>query len=76
MPPSSTLLDERRDERPTIPVPRESGIQLRMTKVLYAAATVDVVLCDRSRDPRSEDYLPEGERPGRLERRLFLVPRG
>jgi len=26
-------------------------------KVGYAAATVDVVLCDLSRDPRSEDFV-------------------
>jgi len=50
------LAETENGERPTIPVPRESGIQLRTMKVGYAAATVDVVLCDLSRDPRSEDY--------------------
>lgn len=49
--------DTPNEERPTIPVPRESGIQLRTLKVGYAAATVDVVLCDLSRDPRSEDFV-------------------
>jgi hypothetical protein len=46
-------------DRPTIPVPapRESGVRLRVARVAYAAATVDVVLCDLSRDPRSESYI-------------------
>jgi len=45
-------------DRPTIPVPapRESGVRLKVARVAYAAATVDVVVCDLSRDPRSEDY--------------------
>ena len=47
-------------ERPTIPVPapRESGVRLKVARVAYAVATVDVVLCDLSRDPRSESYVP------------------
>jgi len=46
-------------ERPTIPVPepRESGVRLKVSRVAYAAATVDVVLCNLSRDPRSEDFV-------------------
>lgn len=51
------LLD--RDERPTIPVPapRESGVRLHLDRVAGGAATVDVVVCDLTRDPRSEDFL-------------------
>jgi hypothetical protein len=47
-------------DRPTIPVPepRESGVRLKVARVAYGAATVDVVVCDLSRDPRSEDYAP------------------
>lgn len=47
-------------DRPTIPVPapRESGVRLKVERVAYAAATVDVVVCDLSRDPRSEDHAP------------------
>ena len=46
-------------DRPTIPVPapRESGVRLRVSRVAYAAATVDVVVCDLSRDPRSESFV-------------------
>jgi hypothetical protein len=53
--------DDNPNDRPTIPVPacRESGIQLTVARVRTVAATVDVVLCDLSRDPRSEDYRPE-----------------
>ena len=47
-------------DRPTLPVPAplESGIQLRVDRrsVPLTAATVDIVICDLSRDPRSEDY--------------------
>ncbi len=47
-------------ERPTIPVPepRESGVRLQVAQLPICAATVDVVLCDLSRDPRSESYIP------------------
>jgi hypothetical protein len=47
-------------ERPTIPVPapRESGVRLKVSQIAWPAATIDVVVCDLSRDPRSEDYLP------------------
>jgi hypothetical protein len=53
-------------ERPTIPVPAplESGIRLKVAKVAWGAVTVDVVLCDLSRDPRSEDYLPRAASSG------------
>jgi hypothetical protein len=46
-------------DRPTIPVPapRESGVRLKVSRVAYAAATVDVVLCDLTRDPRSESFV-------------------
>ena len=51
------------NDRPTIPVPapRESGVRLRVAcvRVPYPAATVDLVMCDLSRDPRSEDYMTE-----------------
>lgn len=47
-------------ERPTIPVPppRESGVRLKVAQLATFAATVDLVVCDLSRDPRSEDYTP------------------
>lgn len=47
------------NDRPTIPVPRESGVRLGVTRVVLAAATVDVVTCDLSGDPRSEDFVVE-----------------
>lgn len=55
-------------ERPTIPVPapRDSGVRLTVTRVACVGATVDVVLCDLSRDPRSETYTAardQNERP-------------
>lgn len=63
-------------DRPTIPVPppRESGVRLRVSRksIPLVAATVDIVVCDLSRDPRSEDYTsddqdepagPQNERP-------------
>lgn len=49
------------NERPTIPaVPpaRDSGVRLTITRVPFAFATVDVVVCNLTRDPRSEDYAP------------------
>lgn len=47
-------------ERPTLPVPppRESGVRLTMMRRAFHAATVDVVVCDLSRDPRSDDWTP------------------
>jgi hypothetical protein len=47
-------------DRPTIPVPapHESGVRLKVERVAYAMATVDVVVCDLSRDPRSEEHAP------------------
>jgi hypothetical protein len=58
-------------DRPTIPVPapRESGVRLRVERVAYAAATVDVVVCDLSRDPRSEDHAPATVREGSMRAR-------
>ena len=55
-------------DRPTIPVPppRESGVRLKVERVAYAAATVDVVVCDLSRDPRSEDYASSVDRVASL----------
>ncbi len=46
-------------ERPTIPVPepRESGVRLQVAQLPICAATVDIVMCDLSRDPRSESYI-------------------
>lgn len=51
-------------DRPTIPVPapRESGVRLKVERVAYAAATVDVVVCDLSRDPRSDDHVSPDDR--------------
>jgi len=53
------------NDRPTIPVPppRESGVRLRVARrsMPMVAATIDVVVCDLSRDPRSEDYIAAGE---------------
>lgn len=47
------------DDRPTMPVPeaRESGVRLKVAKVAYGFAMIDVVLCDLSRDPRSEYFV-------------------
>jgi hypothetical protein len=49
------------NDRPTIPVPRsrDSGVRLSVARVPSEGAVVDVVLCDLSRDPRSEDFAPE-----------------
>ena len=58
------LLDDasRTSERPTIPVPspRDSGICLKVTRVPLRGATVDAVVCDLSRAPRSDDFAPDG----------------
>ncbi len=52
------------NDRPTLPVPepRDSGVRLKVAKVAYGFAMVDVVLCDLSRDPRSE-YFHAGNAP-------------
>jgi hypothetical protein len=54
------------DQRPTMPAPPcESGVQLSTALARrdgdgeWPVAMVDVVVCDLSRDPRSEDYAPE-----------------
>lgn len=77
------LLDDARgpDDRPTIPAPpppRESGVCLRVARIAVSGATVDAVVCDLSRDPRSEEYAPDRvnnvsplRRRGRRARRLF-----
>jgi hypothetical protein len=56
------------NERPTIPVPaaRESGVRLRVARksVPLVAATLDLVVCDVTRDPRSEEYVPDDQRDG------------
>lgn len=56
------------NDRPTIPVPapRESGVRLRVARrsVPLIAATIDLVVCDLSRDPRSESYVPDDQRDG------------
>ena len=36
-----------------------SGIRLRVAQISIRAATVDVVTCDLSQDPRSESYIPK-----------------
>lgn len=55
-------------ERPTIPVPapRESGVRLRVARksVAPVAATVELVVCDLTRDRRSEAYVPDEQRDG------------
>jgi len=52
------------NERPTIPVPAplDSEVRLRVTKVSAFAATVDLVVCDLTRDPRSESYIAPAAR--------------
>ncbi len=52
------------NERPTLPAPRESTVRPRVTPLPCSGATVDIVVCDLSRDPRSEDFAPE--RVGRI----------
>lgn len=51
------------DDRPTMPVPeaRESGVRLQVAKVAYGFAMIDAVVCDLSRDPRSEFYVQQQE---------------
>ena len=53
-------------DRPTIPVPApgESGIRLKVAQVAIFAATVDTVVCDLSRDPRSETYIAPAAEDG------------
>jgi len=62
-------------ERPTIPVPapRESGVRLKVARVASFAATVDVVVCDLSRDPRSEDYVPRAARASGIAPRMSIA---
>jgi len=66
-------------ERPTIPVPepRESGVRLHVAQLPICAATVDLVVCDLSRDPRSESYIPSRarDRSTRTPRRSGLWPK-
>jgi hypothetical protein len=64
-------------DRPTIPVPapRESGVRLKVERVAYAAATVDVVVCDLSRDPRSEDHVSPDDRTCAAHRSRFFPAR-
>ena len=54
----------RPNERPTIPVPPplESEVRLRVARVPWPAATVDLVVCDLTRDERSESYIDEADR--------------
>ena len=56
------------NDRPTIPVPapRESGVRLRVARVpaTLVSATIDIVVCDLTRDPRSEQYVPDDQRDG------------
>ena len=46
------------NERPTLPVPapRESEVRIRTTRMPWPVATLDLVMCDRSRDPRTEEF--------------------
>lgn len=50
-------------DRPTIPVPApgESGVRLQVAKRPLTAAVVDVVVCDLSRDARSESFVEPAE---------------
>jgi hypothetical protein len=56
------------NDRPTMPVPppRESGVRLRVARVSVplVSATIDIVVCDQTRDPRSEDYVADDQRDG------------
>jgi len=47
------------NERSTIPVPAplDSEVRLRVTRIPSFAATVELVVCDLTRDPRSESYI-------------------
>jgi hypothetical protein len=51
-------------ERPTIPVsaPRASRVRLDVTHIQCGAARVDTVVCDLTRDPRSEDFAADRPR--------------
>ncbi len=62
-------------ERPTIPVPppRESGVRLKVARIAWSFATVDVVVCDLTRDPRSEDYVPTERARAPKRSGLFLA---
>jgi hypothetical protein len=55
--------DESVRERPTLPAPapRESGLQLKAPPL--CGIVVDAVVCDLSRDPRSEDFSPRSRAP-------------
>jgi hypothetical protein len=57
-------------DRPTIPVPApiESEVRLKVTRVAWVAATVDIVVADLSRDPRSETYYANDVSPLQNER--------
>lgn len=61
------LLASEASERPTIPVPppRESAVRLKVARIAWSFATIDVVVCDLTRDPRSEDYIEEAPRSPR-----------
>src|SRR6185436_16078764 len=74
--PLEQILEQDPHERPTIPVPMPAGSGVRITlhSPQLSWAVVDVVVCDLSRDPRSEDYFdaqdahgeasePQNERP-------------
>lgn len=63
-------------ERPTIPVPppRDSGVRLQVEKKAYYAATVDVVVCDLSRDPRSEEFTSAESCPLPVTERSPILP--
>ncbi len=52
------------NERPTIPVPAplDSEVRLKVTRIPWPAATIDLVVCDLTRDPRSEGYMPDDAR--------------
>ena len=45
-----------------VPESRDSGVRLKVAKVAYGFAMLDVVVCDLTRDPRSESYVAR-ERP-------------
>lgn len=63
-------------ERPTIPVPppRDSGVRLKVERKAYYAATVDVVVCDLSRDPRSETFTGADSDPHPVTQRSPVLP--
>lgn len=66
-------------DRPTLPVPApayESGVRLAAVPISVLGATVDLVMADLTRDPRSESWIgAEGNEPKREAYDPELTPR-